>query len=361
MKTTYVIAEAGVNHNGSLRMALELIDAASEVGADAVKFQTFRADKVAAPYVGKARYQLQDDQPGESQQAMLRALELSEEMHDRLAEHCRKRGIAFMSTPFDPDSAARLSSKYAVPFLKIASGELTNAPLLLAVARSKLPAILSTGMSTLGEVEDALGVLAYGYLDDEGERPAPSAQAFRDAYISDEGQRVLKSRVTLMHCTTEYPAAFEEANLRMMDTLACAFQLPVGYSDHTPGIAIPIAAAARGAHVLEKHLTLDRRLPGPDHAGSLEPSELAEMIRAIRSVDKALGSQVKRPVASEIANLEAVRRSIVAAVPIRAGETYTVHNLTVKRSGRGISPMKYFDLLGEKANRNYEPDERIRI
>lgn len=356
---TYVIAEAGVNHNGSLKLALALVDAAQEAGADAVKFQTFRAEGVVTPDTAKANYQKARSNRNESQFSMLKALELNESMHDRLVERCRERGIDFLSTPFDLPSLALLADKYRVPRLKAASGEITNAPLLLAMAQTGKPIIVSTGMCLLGEIEEALGVLAYGYLQEELRSGPPSVQAFRQAYMSREGQRLLQERVTLMHCTTEYPAPLEDVHLRTMDTLSSAFQLPVGYSDHTSGIAVPIAAAARGAAIIEKHFTLDRTLPGPDHAGSLEPIELAAMIRSIREVETALGSPVKLPAASEFANRDAVRKSVVAAERIRSGDPFTSRNITAKRAGRGMSPMNYYELLNRKSKRDYEPDDRI--
>ena len=353
---TYVIAEAGVNHNGSLEQAKRLVDAAAEAGADAVKFQTFRADALTVDTAEKAAYQQDTTDAEQSQRDMLRALELPPSFHEALVEHCAERGLPFLSSPFDPASVDLLVDDFDVPRIKIPSGEITNAPLLLHVARTGRPAILSTGMSTLGEVEAALGVLAFGYL---GSDEAPGADAFRAAYASDRGQERLRDRVVLLHCTSEYPAPVDEVNLRAMDTLRSAFGLPVGLSDHTRGTAVPVAAVARGASVVEKHFTLDRMLPGPDHRASLEPDELAAMVEGIRRAERALGSPRKRPTQSETKNRPIARKSLVAAAPIAAGEPFTEDNLTAKRPGRGLSPMRYWDYLGRTASRDYSRDDLI--
>lgn len=354
---TYIIAEAGVNHNGSLKMARELVEAAADAGADAVKFQTFKADKLVSRNAPKAGYQTMTTDAAESQFDMIRKLELDEETHRLLIEQCNGKGIQFLSTPFDFDSLEMLARTFDLPRLKLPSGEITNAPLLLRAARTGKPVILSTGMSTLGEVEAALGVLAFGYAAHIDAVPSPAS--FREAYGSAAGQEALARNVVLLHCTTEYPAPFAEVNLRAMDTLQDAFRLPVGFSDHTTGIAVPIAAAARGAVVIEKHFTLDRDLPGPDHKASLEPSELAGMVKAIRQVELALGSRLKAPTMSESKNMSVARKSLVAAGPIRRGDLLTGENMTVKRPGNGTHPFLYWDLLGQRAARDYEPDEVI--
>lgn len=356
MTKTYIIAEAGVNHNGSLEMAMELIKAAASAGANAVKFQTFQSDKIASKYAEKAAYQKKASKQKESQLEMLKKLELSESDHFRLAKYCRELNINFMSTPFDEESVELLSQKLQLPILKISSGEVTNAPLLLKIAWSGKRVIMSTGMCTLGEVESALGVLAFGYLR-SNETPSPAT--FQAAYASDAGWKLLQQNVTLLHCTTEYPAPFKDVNLRMMDTLRNAFQLPVGYSDHTEGIAVTIAAVARGATVIEKHFTLDRSLPGPDHKASLEPDELRLMVQSIREVDASLGSPVKKPAESEHKNKQVARKSLVAANDIKKGEKFTESNLTVKRPGNGISPVYYWDVIGTVATRDYKVDEVI--
>lgn len=354
--TTYVIAEAGVNHNGSLDKARRLIDVAAAAGADAVKFQTFKAGKLVSRQAAKADYQQRSTDATESQFDMIRKLELSDDDHFALQSHCVTAGIEFLSTPFDLDSLDFLVRQMALPRLKLPSGEITNAPFLLAVALTAKPVILSTGMSTLEEVGQALGVLAFGYLQ-SGEAPNPAA--FAHARESAAGQALLRDKVRLLHCTTEYPAPFAEVNLRAMDTLGTAFGLPVGYSDHTQGIAVSIAAVARGARIIEKHFTLDRALPGPDHAASLEPGELKAMIEAIRQVELALGSAEKGPATSELKNLAVARKSLVAAVPICKGESFTTANVAIKRPGNGINPFRYWEYLGRIASRDYAEDEGI--
>jgi N-acetylneuraminate synthase len=357
-RKTYIIAEAGVNHNGSLTMAMELIDVAAQCGADAIKFQTFRAENLVSKGAGKAEYQKQTTDMEESQFDMIKRLELDETAHHKLNEHCRVRGIQFLSTPFDGDSLQLLTNCFKLPYIKISSGEITNGPFLLEIARTAKPVILSTGMSTLGEIEMALGVLAFGYL---GQDIHPSLEAFQEAYLSIEGRQLLQQKVRLLHCTTEYPAPFSEVNLRAMDTLRCAFDLAVGFSDHTPGIAVPIAAVARGAEIIEKHFTLDRNLPGPDHKASLEPNELKKMIEAIRQIEEALGCSYKLPAPSEIKNKMVARESLVANQLIKKGEKFTTENLTTKRPGTGLSPMFYWKFLGRTAQRNYENDERVEL
>jgi N-acetylneuraminate synthase len=357
-KNTTIIAEAGVNHNGSLEMAKKLIDAAAEAGADAVKFQTFRAEALVSATAPKAEYQKEATGTAESQFTMLKKLELDEAAHRVLAAHCRARGILFLSTPFDEKSVDLLAKRIGVPLLKLPSGEITNGPLLLKAARTRKPILLSTGMSDLKDIEAALGVLAFGYTRPQD---APSRTAFRKAYLSPAGRQALKKLVTLLHCTTEYPAPFADVNLLAMDTMRNAFGLPVGFSDHTPGMIIPVAAAARGAVVIEKHFTLDRSLPGPDHRASLEPKELKAMVRAIRDVERALGTGDKRPAPSERKNLAIARRSLVAAREIKKGERFTQENLTCKRPGGGASPLRYWEVLGKKATRNYRQDEVVAL
>lgn len=354
-----VIAEAGVNHNGDVERALDMIDAASEAKADVVKFQTFNASRLVTRHAAKAAYQkkaLADDADG-TQHGMLKKLELPEEAYARLVERCRARGVEFLSTPFDEPSVDLLRS-HGMVRMKIGSGDVATAPLLLRAARTKLPLILSTGASTLADVEQALGVLAFGFTAPAGRAPK-SESDFAIAYGSPEGRAALEQSVTILHCVTEYPAPVRDVNLRAMDTLRDAFGLPVGYSDHTMGITLPIAAVARGATVIEKHFTLDRALPGPDHAASLTPSELATMIAAIRDVSAALGSPRKCPAPSELANRVIVRRSVVAARPIKKGEVLSTENLTVKRPAGGRSPYGLWELLGRAAEKDYEVDDPV--
>lgn len=356
MERIYIIAEAGVNHNGSLAMAKELIDLAADAGADAVKFQTFRAEEVISTFAPKAPYQEKLTPSGETQLEMVRKLQLNENQHEELVRQCQSRNIEFVSTPFDLPSVDLLLNRLKVSRLKIASGEITNAPLLLKAARTGTDIILSTGMSSLGEVENALGVLAFGYC--EGNKQ-PSPAAFRGSYSTPEGQRFLKEKVILLHCTTEYPVPFEDINLLAMDTMRQAFGLKVGYSDHSPGISVAIAAAARGATVIEKHFTLDRNLPGPDHQASLEPSELKAMVKSIRQVELALGSPRKFAACCELPNLTVARKSLVARKNIKKGEIFTEENLGIKRPGTGIEPIYYWDYLGKAAARDYHMDEEI--
>lgn len=328
-----VIAEAGVNHNGSIELAYRLIDAAAAAGADYVKFQTFRAEALATRAAPKAAYQQATTGSGETQLAMLKRLELPLEAFAELAAYCAKCGINFMSTPFDLEAANYLDG-IGMSTFKVSSGDLTNTPLLRALGAKGKPVILSSGMATLGEVEQAVQTLeAAG---------TPIAQ------------------ITLLHCTTEYPAPAEEVNLRAMETLRAAFPgATIGYSDHTQGIEIPIAATALGAQVIEKHFTLDRTMEGPDHKASLEPEELTAMVRAIRRVGAALGDGRKRPTASELPNRQVARKSIVAARPIAQGETFTADNLAVRRPGNGLSPTRWDEILGTVATRDYAQDEAL--
>jgi N-acetylneuraminate synthase len=356
-KHVFVIAEAGVNHNGSLDAARRLVDIAADAGADAVKFQTFKAERLVARLAPKAEYQTKTTGGEESQFEMLKKLELSESDHLELVRHAASRGIQFLSTPFDTVSLALLVNGLGMQTVKIPSGEITNAPFLLEIARVAPRVIVSTGMSTLSDVEAALEVLAFGFVSKSGE--APSRAAFRVAFASDAGQEALRQRVTLLHCTTEYPAPIDEVNLRAMDTLHAAFGLPVGYSDHTQGIHVPVAAVARGACLIEKHFTSDRNLPGPDHAASLEPDELIAMVSAIRGIERALGDGLKRPTQSELGNVVVARKSIVAELAIEAGATLSEADLACKRPGTGVSPFDYWTVLGRKASRNYAPDEMI--
>ncbi|GAB3439373.1 N-acetylneuraminate synthase [Insolitispirillum peregrinum] len=355
--SVYIIAEAGVNHNGSLEMACELVDRAADAGSDAVKFQTFRASALVTRTARKADYQIANmagAAESDSQHAMLKALELDEAAHHTLLAHCQRRGIAFLSTPFDEDSVDLLV-RLGVDRLKIPSGELTNASLVLKVARSGLPVILSTGMATLPEIDEALGVLAFGLLGLE----QPGRAAFAAARHHPDAARLLAERVILLHCTTEYPAPLNEVNLHAMATLRQHCGVPVGYSDHTAGISVPVAAAALGACLIEKHFTLDRSLPGPDHRASLEPAELTTMVQMIRDVSIALGQPEKAPTPSEVRNARVARRSLVALRPIAKGGIFTADALAARRPGTGRSPMDYFDLLGTPACRDYAPDDLI--
>ena len=349
--STFIIAEAGVNHNGSLKLAKQLIGAAADAGADAVKFQTFRAKQLVAHHAPKAEYQTRTTDAKESQFEMIRKLELTDADHEVLIAYAKARNIEFLSTPFDSESLQLLTKRFGLTTIKISSGDITNAPFLLEIARIAQRVILSTGMSTLAEVEAALGVLAFGFIEPNA---IPQRNSFEEAYSSDAGQSALLDRVALLHCTTEYPAPFSEVNLRAMDTMSSAFGLPIGYSDHTVGIHIPIAAVARGASIIEKHFTVDSNLPGPDHKASLEPSELCEMVSAIRNVEKSLGDGIKRPTVTEAKNRVIARKSLVIERNLSAGENLA---LVCKRPGTGLSPFEYWRLANRKASRNYVADE----
>jgi len=326
----FIIAEAGVNHNGSLETAKALVRQAGMAGADAVKFQTFRADALAAEGLEKAWYQKKTSNAEESQLSMLRRLELGVEEHRELVRFCRSQRIMFLSTPFDEQSADLLES-LGVPMLKIGSGELTNLPFLRHVARKRRPMIISTGRANLGEVEDALEV------------------------VLSAGNR----EITLLHCVTEYPAPPKEVNLRAMQTLHRAFGFPVGYSDHTEGIEIAVAAAALGASVIEKHFTLDRSAEGPDHRSSLDPPMFADMVRAIRNVEDAMGDGRKRPAPCEIKNIPMARRSVVALGAISKGRVITRDLLAIKRPGDGIAPRDMDKIVGLKARRSIPAHKAI--
>jgi N,N'-diacetyllegionaminate synthase len=329
---TLIIAEAGVNHNGDMAMARALIDVAADAGVDLVKFQTFQADRLVTTQAKKAEYQNRTTDADESQYAMIRRLELTREMHDALIVHCQERGIGFFSTGFDPESVDLLV-ELGLDRFKIPSGEITNLPYLRHVGRYGKPIILSTGMATLGEIEAALEVL--------------------------EQAGTARDQITVLHCNTEYPTPMQDVNLQAMVTIREALGVAVGYSDHTLGIEVPIAAVTLGATVIEKHFTLDRNLPGPDHRASLEPEELKAMVRAIRNIEEALGDGRKRPSQSEVKNKPIARKSIVAACAIKAGEVLTASNLAVKRPGNGVSPMCWDEMLGRKATRNFDKDELI--
>ena len=352
-----IIAEAGVNHNGSLQRALTLVDAAAEAGADMVKFQTFKATSLASRKAPKAEYQTRNTNAETSQLEMLQALELTVADHEAIIAHCTKRGIAFLSTPFDPDSLALLAGRFGLPVIKLGSGELTNGPLLLQAARTGRKLIVSTGMGSLEEVRAALGVLAFGFA---GIGP-PGMQAFAKAFGSEVGQAALCAHVTLLHCTTEYPAPLADINLRAMDTLRKTFGLATGYSDHSEGITIAIAAAARGAAVIEKHFTLDRNLPGPDHQASIEPPDLRAMVTSIRAVEIALGDGLKAARPSEVANMAVARKTLVAARDLAEGHRLAAADIDVLRTGTGLSPMRYWEMIGTATRRALKTGEPLEL
>lgn len=332
MNRVFIIAEAGVNHNGSVEIARKLIDAAADAKADAVKFQTFKADRLASKNADKAEYQKETTDKAESQYEMLKRLELDRDAHIALIDYCRIKGIIFLSTPFDAESIDMLCS-FGMEIFKIPSGEITNLPYLRKIGALKKKVILSTGMSDLHEIKAALDILTSSgtKLDD----------------------------ITILHATTEYPCPMDEVNLRAMQSIEKAFGVKVGYSDHTKGIEVPVAAAALGAVVIEKHFTLDCTMEGPDHKASLEPAQLKAMVWAIRNVEVALGDGIKRPSKSEEKNKQIARKSIVAAKTIKKGDILTLENITIKRPGHGISPMRLDEVIGSIAQKDYVQDELI--
>lgn len=325
-----IIAEAGVNHNGDFVLAKKMVDAAAEAGADYIKFQTFIPRKLVSKFAQKADYQKETTGAEESQLEMLEKLVLTQENFRELAHYCGEKQIGFISTPFELESIDFLDS-IAMDFWKLPSGEITNLPYLMKIGQTKKPVVMSTGMSTIKEVKDAVSIL----------------------------QKAGTTEITLLHCNTQYPTPMQDVNLRAMQTLKEQMQLPVGYSDHTKGIEVPVAAVAMGAAVIEKHFTLDKTMDGPDHKASLEPDELKAMVQAIRNIEKALGTGEKEPSPSEQKNISVVRKSIVAKCAIRKGETFTEENLTVKRPGNGISPMRWYEVIGQKAARDFAEDEPV--
>lgn len=335
MTKTIIIAEAGVNHNGSIDLAKKLIDAAKEAGADYVKFQTFKADNLVTKNSEKAAYQVRNTNNKENTQfEMLKQLELGDNIYKELNEYSKSIGIKFLSSPFDIESIDFLY-KLGVDFFKIPSGEITNLPFLRKIASFNMPVVLSTGMCTLADIEAAIEVLISAGLS--------------------------RNMISVLHCNTEYPTVYSDVNLRAMCTIGNAFNVKIGYSDHTLGIEVPIAAVAMGANIIEKHFTLDCSLPGPDHKASLNPIELSKMINAIRNIELAIGDGVKRVTETEAPNMSVARKSIVAAVEIKKGDVFTTHNLTAKRPGIGISPMFWDTLIGKIAKQDFDQDDLIEI
>lgn len=330
--SVFIIAEAGVNHNGELKLAKKLIDIAKDSGANAVKFQTFKAQTLASENAKKAAYQKKTTNTDESQFDMLKKLELTHEMHIELINYCKHQEILFLSSPFDCDSIDDLES-INMPIFKIPSGEITHVPYLRKIGALNKPTILSTGMCNLDDIEFGMNILLNAGLD--------------------------KSNLSLLHCTTEYPCPFEDVNLNAMETIQNKFGVPVGYSDHTPGITIPIAAVSLGATIIEKHFTLDKSLPGPDHKASLNPEELKTMVEQIRIVEKAKGNGIKEPSITEQKNIKIVRKSIVTKKSITKGDTFTANNLICKRPANGLSPKEWDNIIGKKAEKNYEAGNLI--
>ena len=352
---TFLIAEAGVNHNGSIELAKKLIDAAVMAGADAVKFQSFVASSIVTAGASKAEYQITNTGSKESQLEMLKKLELSHSQQRELHQYCQRSGIQFLSTPFDTASLNFLTVDLGLETIKVGSGELTNAPFLFEVARLAKNIILSTGMSTIDEVADALGVIAFVMTDSKN----PSVSSFKSALASSEGRKAVTSKVTLLHCTTDYPTVPSDVNLRAMLTLREKFDCQVGFSDHSVGIHLAVAAVAMGATVIEKHLTIDRDLPGPDHKASLEPNEFKNLVDQVRDLENAFGDGIKRPTEVELKNKKIARRSLVALKAIKTGDVFTSENVSIKRPGTGRSPFEYWSLLGTKATSDIAENEVI--
>mgnify|MGYP000745251638 FL=1 len=330
--SVFIIAEAGVNHNGSIELAYKLIDVASASGADAVKFQTFKAENLVSKNAQKAEYQKQTTNPSESQFNMLKKLELDANAHRRLIDYCKKKDINFLSTPFDHESIDLLN-ELELQIFKIPSGEITNLTYLRHIGSLNKKVILSTGMSDLKEIGDAIKILT--------------------------NAGTLKENITVLHANTMYPTPMEDVNLRAMQTIQNKFDVAVGYSDHTLGIEVDIAAVAMGATIIEKHFTLDKTMDGPDHKSSISPEELKAMVSSIRNIEKALGSSIKKPSKSEKPNITMARKSIVASKSIKKGELFTEKNITIKRPGTGISPMKWDSILGKVAERDYKLDDLL--
>ena len=331
---TFIIAEAGVNHNGSIEIAKELIDKAKEAGADAVKFQAFKADSLVSKKAEKADYQKLNTSSDESQYEMIKKLELDVDAHKELLDYCNKKCIKFLSSPFDLDSIDLLNN-LGLDVFKIPSGEIINLPYLRKIGKLNKDVILSTGMADLGEIEDALKIL------------------------TENGTE--RNKISILHCNTEYPTPFNDVNLRAMLTIKNAFNIKVGYSDHTTGIEVTIAAVAMGAEIIEKHFTLDRNMEGPDHKASLEPGELKSMVDSIRNIEQTLGDGIKRPSPSELKNKPIARKSLVALKRIEKGSLFTEENVGIKRPGNGISPMRWDEVIGKTANKNYEFDDLIEL
>jgi N,N'-diacetyllegionaminate synthase len=334
MGNTIIIAEAGVNHNGDIELAKKLIDVAADSGVDYVKFQTFKAELAISKNAEKAEYQKQTTDIGESQFDMIKKLELDKSAHIELIDYCNKKSIKFLSTPFDLESVDLLFD-LGIELYKIPSGEITNYPYLKKIASKKLPVIMSTGMANMPEISDALSVLLENGL--------------------------IKEQITILHANTEYPTPMKDVNLKAMLTIGKTFKTKFGYSDHTNGIEIPIAAVTLGAFVIEKHFTLDRNMKGPDHKTSLEPNELKAMVIGIRNIEMAMGSGIKKPSSSESKNILIARKSIVANSNIKKGDIFTEENITVKRPGTGISPMRWNEIIGKNASRNFKEEELIEL
>ena len=359
-KNIYFIAEAGVNHNGKLSLALKLVDAAVEAGANAVKFQTFKSENLASKSAAKAKYQSKTTNKNETQLEMLKSLELKNKEYFQIKKYCRLKKIDFLTTAFDEDSLLFITKKLKVNILKIPSGEITNGPLLLAHGLTGLDIILSTGMASIKEIREALGIIVFGYINKKVKNIIPSKKLFTAALRSSQGQKLLKNKITILHCTTEYPAPLDDINLNAIQDIANNFDTNIGYSDHSAGELVPLVAASMNVKIIEKHFTLNKKMNGPDHKASLNPSELKNLISKIREIEKIKGIKIKKAYRSEKKNINIARKSLIAKKDINSGEIFTKNNITSKRPGKGISPMKYWDYIGKKSKKNYKEDEIIR-
>jgi N-acetylneuraminate synthase len=359
MSKVKVIAEAGVNHNGDPDKAFKLVEVALNAGADVIKFQTFKAKNVVTRSAPKAEYQKKTTSSQQTHYQMLKDLELKEEVYLDLFSFCKKEGIEFMSTAFDLESLSFLTSSLDLKTLKIASGDITNGPLILAHSLTGSNLILSTGMSTFEDIRLALEVVSFGLKKKDDPNIMPCKESFELAFKDKKVKEELKKKVTLLHCTTEYPAPLQHINLKAMQSMQERFDLDVGYSDHSDGILVSIAAVALGAKVIEKHITLDKSLEGPDHSASLEPCEFSELVSYIRDIESLMGIEEKRVTEAERNNQLIARRSLVAKRKIKTGELFTKKNIAFKRPGDGISPMKFWAILGNKSKRTYDPEDQI--
>ena len=353
------IAEAGVNHNGSMKNIIKMIDIASKSGADAIKFQTFKASNLATENAKKANYQLKTTNSKESHFNMLKKLELSEKDHFKIKDYCKRKGIKFLSTAFDFDSLNFLNKKINLDTFKIPSGEINNLPLLIEFGRTKKKIILSTGMSTLKEIDKAISYLAIGNILGRRRFDKNILKKELKKLTPKKKLKILKNKLSILHCTTNYPAKNYELNLNAIKTISQNFNFTVGYSDHSMGIYASLAACALGARIIEKHFTISKKLEGPDHKASLEPHELSSLIDNIRNIEFSLGDGVKKPFKSEIKNIRSIRKSLVARKNIKIGEIFSENNLTIKRPGTGKSPEKYWDYLEKKSKKNYNKDDII--
>ena len=355
--STFIIAEAGVNHNGSLERALKMVKVASDSGANSIKFQSFKASRIVTMNVKKAQYQQFNTKKFKNQYDMIKSLELTPKMHEKIINECCKQKIEFLSTPFDIESLIMLTNDFGIKKIKISSGDITNAPLLINTGYFADEIILSTGMSNLNDIKNGLKAISFGIMDYQYEKC--NSKSLNEAFLEMKNNELIRKKIKLLHCTTEYPAPLNELNLKAIKTLKKKFNLKVGYSDHTLGINASIGAVALGAEIIEKHFTLNKSLKGPDHKSSLNPKEFCSLVKGIKEVEKTLGNGEKKISPSEKKNINIARKFIVASKPIVKGEKFSRDNITFKRSGGGISPFEFWNLLKCKAKKNYKYEDII--